>query len=64
MIHQQGQSLYHPTETCKMGNALSSIMPNVTRGNTNATTIMIAKKAANMIIKQRELMESVICCEL
>jgi choline dehydrogenase-like flavoprotein len=64
-VQRRAHTVYHPVGTCAMGAVVdaelrvlgleglrvvdASIMPTITRGNTNAPTIMIGEKGADLI---------------
>jgi choline dehydrogenase len=69
-LRRATQTTFHPVGTCAMGTVVdsqlrvngfqglrvvdASVMPTVVRGNTNAPTIMIAEKAADLILGKRQ----------
>jgi choline dehydrogenase-like flavoprotein len=70
-IRREAQSLYHPVGTCAIGSVVdpelrvlgvdglrvadASVFPSLIRGNTNAATIMVAERAADLILGRQAM---------
>lgn len=65
-VRTSAETLYHPTGTCRMGDVVdaelrvhgvdglrvvdASVLPQIIRGHTHAPTVMVAEKAADLIL--------------
>merc|ERR1712039_729728 len=70
-VRHFAMTVYHPTSTCRIGDVVdpelrvkgvqglrvidASVMPNVISGNTNAPSIMIGEKGAEMVARAHKV---------
>lgn len=68
-VHANAETLYHPTGTCRIGDVVderlrvlgleglrvvdASVMPRIPRGHTHAPTVVLAHRAAELILDDR-----------
>ncbi|MEM1416656.1 MAG: GMC family oxidoreductase N-terminal domain-containing protein [Myxococcota bacterium] len=71
MIRHYSLTVYHPVSTCRIGDVVdptlkvkgvaglrvadASVMPNIVSGNTNAASMMIGEKAAELVAREHEV---------
>jgi choline dehydrogenase-like flavoprotein len=75
-VKREMQTIYHPVGTCAIGPVVdpqlrvhgvealrvvdASVMPTIVRGNTNAPTVMIAEKAADLIRRDKSTVSALL----